>query len=218
MIQKFFSVVFVLILCLFGTNAKLFDPPDHDKIAAMARYIMKNSDWVSLATISTQKNIVGFPFVTLKSISDGTRSNSTGVPYLYMTDMDLSGQDILKDNRVTIMCSLAEGNYCERNDYDPQDPRCAKLMITGRMIKPKSGSDDYNFGLESLTYKHPAIKYWPTDHGFYVAKIDIDQIGVLDFFGGIKYITPEEYFKVDLVHDRFFHYFFEKIGVFNYNS
>lgn len=51
-------------------------------------------DWVSIATISTQKNITGYPFVSLKSLSDGPTSNSTGVPYLYMTSMDVSGHDL----------------------------------------------------------------------------------------------------------------------------
>lgn len=33
------------------------------------------------------------------------------------------------------------------------------------------------------------------DHEFYVAKVDIEQIAVLDFFGGIKYVTVEDYFN-----------------------
>lgn len=53
------------------------------------------SDWVSIATISTQESIKGFPYVSLKSFSDGTKDNSTGIPFLYMTDMDVSGKDVL---------------------------------------------------------------------------------------------------------------------------
>lgn len=54
-----------------------------------------SADWASVATISTLKTTVGYPFVTLKSMSDGPSDNGTGIPYLYMTDLDLSGKDIL---------------------------------------------------------------------------------------------------------------------------
>jgi hypothetical protein len=40
-----------------------------------------------------------------------------------------------KDNRCTILASLAESEYCKQKNFDPQDPRCAKLIITGKMVK-----------------------------------------------------------------------------------
>lgn len=88
-------------------------PPQPFEYPKMARYILRNSgtffskikffeaqtsliaDWVSVATISTQTQIKGYPFVGLKSVSDGTDTNSTGIPYLYMTDMDVSGKDLI---------------------------------------------------------------------------------------------------------------------------
>ncbi|CAH1373638.1 hypothetical protein MTP99_015007 [Tenebrio molitor] len=170
-------------------------PPQPDEVAKMARYIMRNSDWVSVATTSTQKAIQGYPFVSLKSVSDGTASNSTGVPYLYMTDMDVSGKDIEKDNRCTILASLAESEYCKQKNFDPQDPRCAKLIITGKMVKVDKDSSEYEFGQNALFSKHPSMKWWPKDHAFYVAKINIEQIEVLDFFGGIKNVSVEDYFN-----------------------
>lgn len=33
------------------------------------------------------------------------------------------------------MASLAETNYCETENFDPQDPRCAKVLITGTFLK-----------------------------------------------------------------------------------
>jgi len=35
---------------------------------------------------------------------------------------------------------------------------------------------------------------WPSDHGWFFAKLDIESVLVLDFFGGVKEVTPEEYF------------------------
>lgn len=49
---------------------------------------------MSIATISTQDAIKGYPFVSLKSLSDGPETNATGIPYLYMTSMDVSGKDV----------------------------------------------------------------------------------------------------------------------------
>ena len=34
------------------------------------------------------------------------------------------------------------------------------------------------------------------DHNFYVTKLDIEQLALFDFFGGIKYISIEDYFNV----------------------
>ncbi|CAH1113709.1 unnamed protein product [Psylliodes chrysocephalus] len=151
--------------------------------------------WVSFATISTQSKIIGYPFVTLKSLSDGTKHNSTGVPYLYMTEMDVSGKDVKTNNKITIMATLAETSYCETENFDPQDPRCAKVLIIGKLIKIKESSPEYAFGKHALFDKHPSMKNWPVDHQFYVAKVDIEHIEVLDYFGGLKNVTIEDYFN-----------------------
>lgn len=37
-----------------------------------------------------------------------------------------------------------------------------------------------------------------SDHDFYVAKVVLKQILVLDFFGGVKTVTPEEYFAAEI--------------------
>lgn len=164
----------------------------------MARYIMHQSDWVSIATISTQSSIKGYPFVGLKSLSDGPETNSTGIPYLYMTEMDISGKDLETDPRVTVMATLAQSDYCRTENFDPQDPRCAKVIISGKFIKINKNSPEYKFGQESLFDRHPAMKTWPTDHEFYVSKVDPIQIDVLDYFGGIKHVSREDYFNANI--------------------
>ncbi|XP_030757917.1 protein CREG1-like [Sitophilus oryzae] len=196
-----FLIKLTLLSCflLISGNAidkiNSLDPPPHGEIALMARYIVHNTGWVSVATISTQKSILGYPFVSLKSFCDGPVDNSTGIPYFYMTSMDVSGKDLDKNNSVTIMASLAEVDFCSEKAYDPQDPRCPKVIITGKFVKlPESGSE-YAFAKESLFERHPEMRLWPLDHDFYVAKIDMDQICVLDFFGGIKYVSLSDYFN-----------------------
>ncbi|KAI4457785.1 creg1 protein [Holotrichia oblita] len=132
-------------------------------------------------------------------MSDGPSDNGTGVPYLYMTDLDLSGKDVLVNNNVTIMCSLAETDYCKSKTWDPQDPRCAKVIITGKYLKVDKASAEYTFGENSLYEKHPSMRYWPKRHGFYVAKIDIQQVIVLDHFGGAEFVPLDKYFDPDIM-------------------
>merc|ERR1712071_347612 len=44
------------------------------------------------------------------------------------------------------------------------------------------------FAKEALFSRHPQMSTWPADHGWYFARLNIENIYVLDFFGGIK--TP----------------------------
>lgn len=39
---------------------------------------------------------------------------------------------------------------------------------------------------------------WFPDHGWFFAKLEIAHILVLDYFGGAKSVTPEEYFAVEI--------------------
>ena len=49
---------------------------------------------MAMSTISAREPIVGFPFSNIFSVSDGTVNHSTGIPYMYLTDMEMSMQDI----------------------------------------------------------------------------------------------------------------------------
>ena len=53
------------------------------------------TDWASMATISVRDPTKGFPFSNVISMSDGTLDGkSTGIPYMYMTDMEMSTHDL----------------------------------------------------------------------------------------------------------------------------
>ncbi|KAG5877434.1 hypothetical protein JTB14_016892 [Gonioctena quinquepunctata] len=173
-------------------------PPEPQKAALMARYIVHNSDWVSVATLSSQDAIKGYPFVSLESMSDGLETQSTGNIYLYICNREDSGRDAETDSRVTIMATLAQSDYCKKANLDPQDPRCSKVMITGKLKEVEKTSPDYEFGQNALFIRHPGMKNWPADHGFYVAKVDIEQIELLDSFGGMKFVTVMDYFNANL--------------------
>ena len=46
-----------------------------------------------MATIAKREPIVGYPFVNIFSLSDGPIDNSTGVPYMYVTEFDMSVEE-----------------------------------------------------------------------------------------------------------------------------
>lgn len=52
-------------------------------------------DWTALSTISTLPGIWSFPFSNIVSFSDGPVENSSGIPYMYLTPLDMSVQDLL---------------------------------------------------------------------------------------------------------------------------
>uniref|UniRef100_A0A673BLW1 Cellular repressor of E1A-stimulated genes 1 n=1 Tax=Sphaeramia orbicularis TaxID=375764 RepID=A0A673BLW1_9TELE len=77
--------------------------PPHEQVARVARFVAHQCDWASMATISTHSPVKGQPFSNLFSVSDGPPGNGTGtgVPYMYLTRMEISVQDL----EVGLLCS-----------------------------------------------------------------------------------------------------------------
>lgn len=170
-------------------------PPPHDQVARVARYVVHISDWASVATISTHPSIISYPFANVISMSDGPVDHASGVPYMYMTRMDLSGKDLLDDARATLSLSEAQSTYCQSKGYDPEDPRCARILLTGSIIELKNGTSEAKFAENALFSRHPVMKSWPAGHHWFFAKMNITHIFVLDFFGGASEVDVDDYFK-----------------------
>lgn len=70
--------------------------PPPEEAARMARYVLHSCDWGALATLSAQEVLRGRPFANIFSLSDGPPGpcGGSGVPYLYLTDMEISVQDL----------------------------------------------------------------------------------------------------------------------------
>jgi hypothetical protein len=58
--------------------------------------------------------------------------------------------------------SLAQGTYCDSNQLDPEDPRCAHVILTGHMETVRPGSDEEAFARKALFKRHPEMPSWPT--------------------------------------------------------
>lgn len=179
----------------YGKNPQIpmSNPPPVDQGALMARYIVNQADWVSVGTISTRKEIESFPAVTLVSYSDGTLGNGSGIPYLYLTPLDFTAQDLAKDSRASLLMSLAQGEYCKDKQWDPMDPRCARVLMTGKIKPLKNESAELETAKKVFFDRHPTLVNMPANHHFYFAKLKIMSIVVLDTYGGPKYVPVSDY-------------------------
>ncbi|XP_043929037.1 protein CREG1 [Protopterus annectens] len=186
-----FKLVLFLVVVLTGL---VFCIPPHDQVAKVARFVVHRCDWGSLATISTQPEVKGQPFANVFSVSDGPVEKGTGVPYFYLTAMEVSVKDLQINPVASLTVSLAETNYCKKKGYDPENPLCAHIILSGTVTKVNGTELDFAKG--ALFTRHSEMESWPKDHNWFFAKLNITNIWVLDYFGGIKTVSPEEYFNV----------------------
>ena len=76
----------------------------------------------------------GTAFGNVQSFVDGTVQNSTGTPYFYVSELDASQQDIAKNPRASFTVSEVSIGYCAQKGWDPEDPRCAKVVLSGKIV------------------------------------------------------------------------------------
>ncbi|CAL8306840.1 unnamed protein product [Merluccius merluccius] len=188
------SCLLLLFLGLASRGSSGLDIPPHDAVARVARFVANQCTWASMATISTHHPVQGQPFSNAFSISDGPPGHGTGVPYLYLTRMEVSVQDLQVNPQASLSLSLAQTDYCTQQGFDPQSPLCAHIILSGSVLEVNDTAE-VEFAQKWLFWRHPEMKDWPSDHGWFFAKFNITKVWVLDYFGGVKTITPDEYFK-----------------------
>mmetsp|Transcript_32906 Transcript_32906/g.50337 ORF Transcript_32906/g.50337 Transcript_32906/m.50337 type:complete len:249 (-) Transcript_32906:135-881(-) len=200
--------------------------PDFTDKVATARWMVKSIKWGVLTTISSRLDLEDgdvsvsassgggggpVPFGNVYSFVDGTCDNSTGFPYLYGTFMDQSFEDTLKSRAVSLTLSEAAlDTECLSSDEfpskvcsvvpfgfgDPENPLCARLVLTG-VFKIVDGGEN-TFATNALMERHPSMTYWPQDHNWEVAKIEVQDIWLIDYFGGASIIKVEDYLSTEL--------------------
>jgi len=199
----FVPFVFLTVFLLRAQCVSFFhftlDPPPVKDIAVMSRYIVHHSDWATLSYIGHQSFMDGMPMGRVYSVSDGTINNSSGVPYIMASPMDLSFQDVVETKNCSLVLSLAQSDYCNKKSYDPEDPRCAQLTLTGTFVKLEKNDPEWEVAKVALWTRHPVMRKWHIfvpGHNWQFAKINIEHITLIDTFGGRKYPDVDEYFKV----------------------
>ena len=131
------------------------------------------------------------------SVVDGPLTNSTGVPYFYITDYDQSMKDIKQNNEVSVTMTESQTGFCSDHNIDPESPLCTRLTLAGKFVKV-TDKDELSFAQNALFSRHPQMKAWIVAHVFYVAKLEIELIWLIDFYGGASIIDPKDYYSVSL--------------------
>lgn len=175
------------------------DPPPHTDYARVARWLVHNSEWMSTGTISTLPSIEGFPMVNVISMADSQKgAKSTGSIYFYLVMLDFTAQDLSKKNQMTALFSMDQNLYCTQRNIDPMEPTCARIMISGEVLRVEKGTDEFNFAASSMTDHHPASANWIDAHDFFLCKLNISQIVVLDWYGGPHFVDIQDYYKANI--------------------
>lgn len=151
-----------------------------------------------MATISTIPEISGYPMLDVVSFADSAREdNATGQIYMMLTDLHYSEKDLLKDNKLTLLFTMAQYKNCS----DPMEPTCARLMMTGSLRKVAEGTQEHEFGQNAMFSRHPnARNMWINYpyHEFYLAKVDIQYLMLQDFYGRPNVVPVEDYWAADI--------------------
>ncbi|GFP95210.1 protein creg1 [Phtheirospermum japonicum] len=167
--------------------------PRRDDAAVFARWLVSQSSWGVLSTISSDWG--GAPFGNVVSFSDGLPDKGKGIPYFYLTTLDPTASYALKDHRSSL--ALSEYNLGTCGKTDPESPTCAKITLVGK-LKVIEGTKEAESARSALFAKHPDMKSWPKSHNFQVYKLDIENIFMINWYGGPKPITVEQYLKAKL--------------------
>lgn len=191
--------------------------PDVAAKAATARWMARSLDWGVLSTISSRLGGSGdddsppVPFGNVYSFVDGTCDKSTGIPYIYGTYLDQTFLDskrnpivslTLSDASFSSVCPGREGlSSCQLGSRygDPENPVCARVTLTGELVVLDDASEEYAFAQQALFERHSTMESWPAGHKWVVAKIELQDIWLIDFFGGAAIIKPDEYLGVSLL-------------------
>ncbi|MQM11080.1 hypothetical protein Taro_043982 [Colocasia esculenta] len=181
----FFLFAACLLLSLPGPHVvadghlRLLAPskPDPSDAAATARWLVAQNSW------GVVRHAVSF--------SDGLPGEGYGIPYFYLTTLDPTAVDALADERASFTVTDIPLGSC--GETDPQSPTCAKLTLTGKLKLVDGNSTEGKFALAALFAKHAQMKDWPKKHKFQIFKLDIRHVFLIDWFGGAKTPTVEQY-------------------------
>ncbi|XP_024524448.1 protein CREG1 isoform X1 [Selaginella moellendorffii] len=196
----------LLVVSIHGSRR-----PDPSESAAFARWLVASGLWGVVSTVSI--HLKGVPFGNIVSFSDGPAFNSTGTPYFYLTELDPTARDLAADDRCSFTISEASLGTCGK--ADAESPICSKITLSGKvwnsplfdldgkiycslathsqMVKLVSDGEK-RFAASALFSKHHEMPNWPKSHNFHFYKLEILDIFLIDFFGGPKPLTIEDYY------------------------
>ncbi|CAD6992701.1 protein CREG1 [Ceratitis capitata] len=167
--------------------------------ALVARKLVHQADWAAVGSISTNEKITDFPMVNIISVDDsGENGESTGHIRFLLTDLDFTGPDWQHNNKVTFLFTDDQNLNCKKRGEDPMEPTCSRTILSGKVKQLDKNAAEYNDLVATFAKRHPAAKKWIKAHSFYLCELEIENIFVLDFYGGPHDIPVADYYKAKL--------------------
>lgn len=190
------SVALWCLVCQNRVEGRLLSlsKPNPDAAASFARWLVSQNSWGVLNTLSS--DLGGAPFGNVVSFSDGLPDEGRGIPYFYLTTLDPTASNALKDQRSSLTISEYPVGTCGK--ADPENPTCSKITLTGKLKVVDGNTGDAEFAKKALFAKHPEMKGWPKDHNFQFFKLEIENIFLINWFGGPKPVTVEQYLQAKM--------------------
>ena len=165
--------------------------------AEEARWVVHSSNWGYMST--TLYANASIPAGSVASYSDGAAGASTGRLFFYIMTAFAGGDAsptpsyaaaLTMSEAVLDPADYGHAQCGSRAGVDPEDPRCAKITLSGDIIQ--STGDDIATGKAALFARHPQMKEWPSSHGFSVFEMKISSIWMISNYGGGATITPDD--------------------------
>jgi len=158
------------------------------EIAENARWLLHETSWGYLTSSSNK-----VPFTDTFSFSDGAAENSTGRIFFYVMGGFSDAFPEGMPAALTVSEAEIDSSRCNRKSpsLDPEDPRCAKLTLSGNLTK--SSGADIAIGKAVLFARHPQMQHWPSSHHFEVHELILRDIWLIDFFGGGELIAVADF-------------------------
>ncbi|XP_047314699.1 protein CREG1 [Impatiens glandulifera] len=188
LLSLFLSFSFSFDRGVQGRLLSIYKPQPTDSVH-FARWLVSQSSWGVLNTISS--DLGGSPFGNVVSFSDGLPNKGHGIPYFYLTTLDPTASNALKDDRASFTISEFPIGTC--GTADPENPTCAKITLTGKLKVVDGNNDEAEFAKTALFTKHQEMKDWPKGHNFQIFKLEIEDIFMINWYGGPKPVTVDQY-------------------------
>ncbi|KAG7372844.1 pyridoxamine 5'-phosphate oxidase [Nitzschia inconspicua] len=193
-----------------GTRAGGFTPTTPDQDASIARWVLQEAKWATLTTLSGSplepNRDDGSSSLLSANILPFAADHDTGRLFFYLLGDQHHHEATLTVSQASLNPSLFSIAGCgvdANSVVDAQDPRCAKISVSGS-LHPCSAShsvpeDCQTTGIQALFQSHPSMKDWPDDHNFVVHELIPfdDGFWMLANFGGGSAISRELYGSVE---------------------
>ena len=120
------------------------------------------------------------------------------------TYLDASFKDIESHSAVSLAISEASinpicmpENNIEQLCTEEMNPPCARLVVSGT-IQVLQEPAEIAAAKKALFSKHPAMEQWPIEHKFIAVKLSVQDMWLIDFFGGGSTLNLDRFRAIEL--------------------